>query len=81
MWARDAARIVAFRLLSKGTHTLRYIRMNIPSYDRKANPDYERLRRLYATNDAPSEQTITVTASHVGKEISLSRKVVDPLAN
>jgi hypothetical protein len=73
--------IVSFRLLSKGSHTLRFVRMDIPSYEQKPNPDYARLRRLYSTDEPPKEYTLSVTSSQIGREINISRKVVDPLAN
>lgn len=72
--------IVAFSLLQKGNHTIRYVRMDIPSYDRKINPDYARLRRLYST-DKVVEQTLSVTAAKIGTEIGFSRTIVDPDAN
>jgi len=77
----DDTNIVSFRLLQKGSHTLRFIRMDIPSYARELNPDYEKLKRLYTTNEAPIEYTINVTASQIGDELKLDRKVIDPLAN
>lgn len=73
--------VVGFRLLQKGTHVMRYVRMDIPGYERKPNPDYARLRRLYSTDEAPIEQTVRVTSSQVGTELDISRTVVDPLAD
>lgn len=69
--------IVAFGLLQKGSHTIRYIRMDIPSYERKPNPDYARLRRLYST-DETIEQTLSVTAAKIGTEIGFAKTFVDP---
>jgi hypothetical protein len=72
--------VVSFRLLPKGTSTIRFIRMDIPSYLQKPNPDYARLRRLYATDEAPIELDVSVTSNQFGKELDVSREIVDPLA-
>lgn len=72
--------IVDFKLVPRGTHTLRFVRMDIPSYEQKPNPDYARLRRLYSTDEAPIEVNINVTASQFGQTTSVSRSIVDPLA-
>lgn len=71
--------IIDFRMLHVGTHTLRFVRVNIPSYLQRPNPDYDRLRRDYAANTPPIETTFTVSASHVGGTVSINRTITDPL--
>lgn len=71
--------IIDFRMLHTGTHTLRFVRVNIPSYLQKPNPDYDRLRRDYAANVPPIETTFSVSASQVGKTVTIDRTITDPL--
>jgi hypothetical protein len=73
--------VFGFEQVRPGTHTLRFIRMDIPSYAQKPNPDYAQLVRLYAASGvAPIEVTVKVTSSQLGKTLKLDRKIVDPLA-
>lgn len=77
---RPIDNILDFRLLHTGTHTLRFVRMDIPSYEQHANPDYDRLRRLYSADAvAPIETTFTVSASQVGNTVTVNRTITDPL--
>lgn len=68
-----------FRLVRPGTHTLRFVRMNIPEYKRQQNPDLAALRQSYSANVDPIETTVTVTNAQRGQTISISRTIVDPL--
>lgn len=71
--------VLGFRLLHTGTHTLRFVRVEIPTYLQKPNPDYDRLREDYAANVPPIESTFTVSASQVGKTVTINRTITDPL--
>ena len=71
--------VVNFRLVPKGTSTIRYVRMDIPTYEQKPNPDYARLRRLYSTDES-IDIDVSVSSAQFGKTIDVSRKIVDPLA-
>ncbi|MGE0395666.1 MAG: carboxypeptidase-like regulatory domain-containing protein [Kofleriaceae bacterium] len=73
--------VLAFRQLRAGTHTLRFVRMDIPSYKQKPNPDYADLVRYYRADDVdPIEVTITVSAAQAsGRTITVDRTLVDPL--
>jgi hypothetical protein len=71
--------VIGFRMLRAGTHKLRFVRVNIPSYLQRPNPDYDRLRRDYAANVAPIETTFSVSASQIGGTVSINRTITDPL--
>lgn len=69
---------LAFFLVRRGVHTLRFIPMDIPSYEQKPNPDYARLRRLYATDDAPIEVSVEVASDDLAGELDVSQVIDDP---
>ena len=73
--------VLGFRQLRAGTHTLRFIRMNIPAYKQKPNPDYANLVEYYrAEGVTPIEMTVTVTAAQAsGRTITVTKTLVDPL--
>lgn len=72
--------VLGFDLLRPGTYTVRFVRMNIPSYKRLPNPDYAALRRYYsATSVEPIETTVTITSAQRGKTLPFARTIVDPL--
>ena len=71
--------MLSFDLLRPGTYTVRFVRMNIPSYKRQYNPDYAALRRYYSASVAPIETTVTVTSAQRGKTLPFARTIVDPL--
>ena len=71
--------VIGFRLVRPGTHLLRFVRMNIPSYKRRPNPDYEDLRRYNSANVTPLEVPLTVTNAHRGGTVSITRTLIDPL--
>jgi hypothetical protein len=72
---------LGFRQLRAGTHTLRFVRMDIPTYKQKPNPDYADLVKYYRADDVePIEVTVTVSATQAsGRTISIDRALVDPL--
>ncbi len=73
--------VLGFRQLRAGTHTLRFVRMNIPAYKQKPNPDYADLVKYYAADDVePIEISVTVSAAQAsGKTITVDKTLVDPL--
>lgn len=73
--------VLGFRQLRAGTHTLRFVRMNIPTYKQKPNPDYADLVKYYAADNVePIEVTVTVSAAQAsGKTITVDKTLVDPL--
>jgi hypothetical protein len=71
--------VIGFRLVRPGTHTVRFVRMQIPEYKRRPNPDYAQLRQLYTADVDPIEATVTVTNAQRGQVVSISKTIVDPL--
>lgn len=71
--------VVSFRLLRVGTYTVRYVRMEIPSYARRINPDYAQLRRLYSADVAPIEHNLRVSNAQRGRTVTIDRTLTDPL--
>lgn len=72
---------LGFRQLRAGTHTVRFVRMDIPAYKRRPNPDYADLVKYYRADDVePIEVTVTVSAAQAtGRTITLNKTIVDPL--
>lgn len=70
---------IGFRLVRPGMHTVRFVRMDIPDYKRRPNPDYAALRASYSADVEPIEFTINVTNAQRGRVVSISRTIVDPL--
>lgn len=73
--------VLGFRGLRAGTHTLRFLRMDIPTYKQKPNPDYAELVKWDRADGVdPIEVTVTVSAAQAsGKTITVDKAIVDPL--
>lgn len=63
-----------------GEHVFEFIRMDIPSYARKSNPDYEYLLDRYAVESIPPESVgLSVDAADVPSDLELRHAFTDPL--
>lgn len=71
--------VLGFRMLRPGAYTVRFVRMDIPEFERKPNPDYDRLRDRYAADVDPIEAKLTVSNADRNKTITLNRTITDPL--
>lgn len=71
--------VLDFRMMRPGTYTLRFVRMDIPEFERKPNPDYDRLRDRYTDDSvAPIESKFTVTNADRNKTLTIDRTITDP---
>lgn len=73
--------VLGFRQLRAGTHTLRFVRMDIPEYKRRPNPNYADLVKYNAADGVdPIEVTVTVSAAQAsGRTVTVNKSLVDPL--
>ena len=64
-----------------GEHVVEFIRMDIPSYARENNPDYDHLLDWYAEESLPIESvSFVVESSDIPNDVELRHTIVDPLS-
>jgi len=71
--------VLGFRMLRPGSYIVRFVRVELPEFEKKPNPDYDRLRDRYAADVDPIEVEVTVTNADRNKTITVNRTIVDPL--
>lgn len=64
-----------------GEHLFEFVRVDVPSYARVANPDYERLLNLYAVSSVdPERVSLEVTPEEIPEPVVFTHSFLDPLA-
>ncbi len=70
-----------FHRIYAGTHTVEFIRMDIPSWRQRNNPDYADLLDRYPAEDvAPVVLSLSLGADQVPEGARLTHTLVDPLS-
>jgi hypothetical protein len=71
----------AFRHLYPGLHAVTFQRMDIPSYARRNNPDYEKLLRWYAVDGEKETVELALDVDDVPADIAFEHALTEPAAD